>query len=198
MYCRWIFEYSRRISFLIPIRQTSPRRHSTGSGIVDARCSCFRFLSATFQPSALNSQAPSLSPLVPPLTPTPSLNPFITYSSAIRGRGVSQLWLTKHLPQRAPKAPVTPSVFNTYRRAFYNYLYNQHLRIPRGWGVPSSKYNFPLLRGLPTSTPNYRLHTTGYTLPATNYRLHTASPRFAFSLRQAENHLSQYQRGRYA
>ncbi len=28
--------------------------------------------------------------------------------------------------------------------------------------------NFPFLRGLPTSTPNYRLHTTGYKLPTTH------------------------------
>ncbi len=193
MYCRSIFEYSRRISFLIPIRQTSPRRHRTGSGIIDARCSCSLFLSATFQPSALNSQAPSLSPLVPPLTPTPSLSPFVTDSSAIRGRGVPQLWLTKHLPHRAPKAPVTPSVFNTYRRTPANHLYNQHLRIPRGWGVPSSKTTSLFSVACPPL-----LRTTDYTLPATNYRLHTASPRFAFSLRQAENHLSQYERGRYA
>jgi hypothetical protein len=134
MYCRSIFEYSRRISPRIPTPQTSPLRHSKYSRPLRTHFSTS--VSSPLRPSTFNLQPLFLSPLFPPVARAFLLSPFVTYSCASKGRGVPKLWLTNSTTSRASDPPLTPCVFNTYRQLPANHLYNQHLRIPRGWGGP--------------------------------------------------------------
>ncbi len=134
MCCRSIFEYSRRISPRAPTPQTSPLRHSKYSRPLRTQSS--PSVSFPLRPSAVNVQQLLLSPLFPPLARAFLLSPFVTDSCVSTGRGVPQLWLTDSTASRASAPPLTPCVYNTYRQVIANHLYNQHLRIPRGWGSP--------------------------------------------------------------